>query len=63
VKYSGDDALDRGAEELLRAWFQWWHNADDVPDHLPEGLHIATAAFLAARAVQDGRKIYSPDSI
>lgn len=60
---TSDDALHRGAEELLRAWFHWWHHAPDVPAHLPEGLHVATAAFLAARAVQDGRKIYGPDWI
>lgn len=57
------DATSRSAEELLRAWFHWWHKADDVPAHLPDGLHVATVAFLAARAVQDGRKIYGPDSI
>lgn len=57
------DALAYSAEELLRAWFQWWHRAPDVPRHLPDGLHVTTAAFLAARAVQDGRKIYGPDSI
>jgi hypothetical protein len=57
------DALDVAAEELLRAWFHWWHKAHDVPDVLPGGLHVATAAFLAARAVQDGRKIYGPDDI
>lgn len=55
--------MARDAEELLRAWFHWWHKADDVPTTLPDGLHVATAAFLAARAVQDGRKIYGPDSI
>lgn len=57
------NAMARDAEQLLRAWFHWWHRAQDVPAHLPEGLHVATAAFLAARAVQDGRKIYGPDSI
>lgn len=55
------DALRCGAEELLRAWFHWWHHATDVPAHLPEDLHVATAAYLAARAVQEGRKIYTPD--
>lgn len=57
------EALRCDAEELLRAWFHWWHHASDVPAHLPEGLHVTTAAYLAARAVQDGRKIYSPDSL
>lgn len=57
------DALNQDAEQLLRAWFHWWHHATDVPAHLPDGLHVATAAFLAARAVEDGRKIYGPDSI
>lgn len=58
-----EDALDREPEELLRAWFQWWHNCPDVPTKLPDGLHVATAAYLAARAVQDGRKIYGPHSL
>lgn len=57
------DALSVGAEELLRAWFHWWRRADDVPTTLPEGLHVATAAFLAAKAVQRGQKIYGPQSI
>lgn len=57
------DATCVGAEELLRAWFHWWHHARDVPAHLPDSLHVTTAAFLAARAVEDGRKIYGPDSL
>lgn len=57
------EALDVGAEELLRAWFQWFRTAPDVPDHLPDDLHVATVAYLAARAVQDGRKIYGPQSL
>jgi hypothetical protein len=57
------DATSVGAEELLRAWFHWWRNADDVPSKLPDGLHVATAAFLAALAVQRGQKIYGPHSI
>lgn len=60
---NSDDAFDRGAEELLRAWFHWWRNADDVPTKLPGGLHVATAAFLAATAVQRGQKIYGPHTI
>lgn len=57
------DALDVAAEQLLRAWFRWWHTADDVPDVLPDGLHVATAAFLAARAVLEGRKFYGPNDL
>lgn len=53
------DATRYGAEELLRAWYHWFRTAPDVPAHLPDDLHVATTAFLAARAVQQGRKIYS----
>lgn len=63
TEHGPPDALDVDAEALLRAWFHWWHQARDVPAHVPDGLHVATAAFLAARAVQDGRKIYSPNSL
>lgn len=54
------DATRYGAEELLRAWYHWHRTTPALPAHLPEDLHVATAAFLAARAVQDGRKIYGP---
>ena len=57
------DATRFGAEELLRSWFHWWREAHDVPHSLPEDLHISTAAFLAALAVQRGQKIYGPHSL
>lgn len=61
--YGPPDALDRGAEELLRAWYHWHRTSPDAPPHLPEDLHVATTAFLAARAVLDGHKIYGPHSL
>lgn len=57
------DATCVGSEELLRAWYHWFRTAADVPAHLPENLHVQTAAYLAARAVEDGRKIYGPHSL
>lgn len=57
------DAMQVPAEELLRRWFHWWRTTQDCPTSLPDGLHITTAAFLAARAVEDGRKIYGPYSL
>jgi hypothetical protein len=57
------DATRIDAEELLRGWFQWFCTDPAAPTQLPDGLHIQTAAFLAARAVQDGRKIYGPRSL
>jgi hypothetical protein len=54
------DAIAPGAENLLRAWYRWFATSVEAPDHLPDGLHIQTAAYLAARAVEDGRKIYDP---
>lgn len=57
------DALSVGAEQLLRAWFHWWRTAEDRPAQMPDGLHVATAAYLAALAVQRGQKIYGPRDI
>lgn len=57
------DATSVGAEELLRAWFHWWRTTEDRTAVPPQGLHVATAAFLAALAVQRGQKIYGPQSI
>lgn len=57
------DATTYNAEELLRAWFHWWQKSHEVPSHLPELLHVKTAAFLALRAVEDKRKIYGPRSL
>lgn len=57
------DATAIEPEELLRRWFHWWRTADDVPSNLPDGLHVATAAYLSSRAVQAGRKIYGPHSL
>jgi hypothetical protein len=54
------DALKASAYQLLRDWFHWFSTDPDAPVTLPDGLHVATAAYLAARAVRDGRKIYSP---
>ncbi len=57
------DAHDESAEELLRAWFHWWRQSDEVPTKLPDALHVRTAAFLAVIAVENGRKIYGPGSL
>lgn len=57
------DATSRGAEELLRAWFHWFRTNPELPAHIPGDLHVATVAFLSARAVRDGRKIYGPQSL
>lgn len=54
------DAIGAGPEHLLRAWFHWFRTDPDAPTTLPGNLHVATAAYLAARAVEDGRKIYTP---
>lgn len=58
-----DDARSTGPEELLRAWFHWWRTTADLPMFLPGDLHIKTAAYLASRAVEDGHKIYGPQSL
>lgn len=57
------DATDVDAEDLLRRWFHWWRTADNVPSKLPQGLHVATAAYLTVRAVEAGRKVYGPHSL
>lgn len=57
------DATTYNAEELLRAWFQWWQGSREVPMVLPDQIHIKTAAYLALRAVEQGRKIYGPRSL
>ena len=57
------DATTYGPEELLRAWFHWWQSSRDVPAQLPDLLHVKTAAYLAHRAVEEGRKIYGPQSL
>lgn len=54
------DATEPGAEQLLRAWFHWFCTDPLAPTHLPGDLHVQTAAYLAARAVEDGRKFYGP---
>ncbi len=56
------DATAVTALELLRCWYRWWSQHDiEVP--LADQLHTKTAAFLAATAVQEGRKIYSPQDL
>lgn len=57
------DAMLRDAEQLLRAWFHWFRTDPDAPAHLPGDLHVDTVAFLAARAVEDGRKFYGPQGL
>lgn len=54
------DATDVTEIQLLREWFHWWHSTDGLPGALPASLHVRTAAYLAATAVQDGRKIFGP---
>jgi hypothetical protein len=54
------DATRHDAEELLRRWFHWWRTTEH---RLPDDLHITTAAYLAARAVQAGRKLYGPQDV
>lgn len=54
------DATERGSEDLLRAWFHWFSTDPAAPAHLPGELHVQTAAYLAARAVEDGRKFWGP---
>lgn len=51
------------AEDLLRAWFHWWRTSDEVPDHLPDGLHVATAAFLTVRAIAKGNRVLGPQNL
>lgn len=57
------DATNVDPEDLLRRWFHWWRTSADMPATPDDGLHISTAAFLTARAVEDGRKIYGPQSL
>lgn len=57
------DATNVDPEELLRRWFHWWRSSADMPVTPDDGLHVATAAFLAARAVEQGRKVYGPQSL
>jgi hypothetical protein len=52
------DATAVDPETLLRAWFHWWHSTPGLPTQLPQALHVTTAAYLAARAMEDGRKLY-----
>jgi hypothetical protein len=54
------DPLAYSADELLHEWFHWWHNTSSLPAHLPQALHVRTAAYLAARATDAGHKIYNP---
>ncbi len=57
------DAADESPEELLRAWFHWWRQCDDAPAKLPDALHVRTAAYLTVRAIENGRKVYGPQSL
>lgn len=57
------DASGQDPEELLLRWFRWWRDDDRPPVKLPGGLHVETAAYLTARAVQQGRKINSANDL
>lgn len=58
-------ALDANPEDLLRGWHQWWRtmNQQCKCACIPRDLQMDTAAYLAARAVAEGRKVYGPESL
>lgn len=58
----GPDATAPDAVDLLREWFHWWH-ATGNPAGPPARLHVRTAAYLAARAVTDGRRMRTPGDL
>lgn len=57
------DAMAVDPAELLAAWFRWWRDDPNAPAHLPGALHARTGAYLAARAVQQGRTIRTPQDV
>jgi hypothetical protein len=65
--YPGDDLLMRveayaqrhefltKTEEmkLLVCWYQWWRESNEVPNKLPNSLHVRTALFLYRHGMLD----------
>lgn len=53
----GDPDAMEDPERLLLEWFRWWRSDPEAPVKMPEALHVRTAAYLTAKAVQDGRRV------
>ncbi len=55
-----NDALAEDPEKLLAEWFQWWSKIDGPIWTPPDMLTTRTAAYLAARNVEQGLPVRAP---
>lgn len=48
------DTIDEALTEVLVGrWYQWWYESNQVPDKLPNVLHVRTALFLYHKGLLD----------